>query len=90
MNDAALGIKPGHGSLDGAILPGGINTLQNYEQSPAVRHIEALLEVGHTLGVRESDPLSRVFFEAAGLGRVVVGQLEALGIIDPEALDESS
>ena len=48
--------------------------------------IEALLQFGHPLGLRESDPLRPVFLKADGLDRLIGGELEALGIIDSKAL----
>jgi hypothetical protein len=53
-----------------------------------VLRVEALLEVGHPLGVCEHDPLRRVSLKTDGFGWIIVGQIEAHWIIYPEGLNE--
>lgn len=52
--------------------------------------VEALLQIGHPLDMRESDALGHVFLEAGGFRRVMIGEAKAPRIVDPEAPDETS
>jgi hypothetical protein len=55
-----------------------------------VLRVEALLQIGHPLDMRESDALGHVFLEAGGFRRVMIGEAKAPRIVDPEAPDETS
>jgi hypothetical protein len=88
MNGAALRIQLGHHMLDDSVLARCVDPLQDDEQRPAILGVEPFLEFAETLGVRFDYPLRFSLLEAGRIGRIEFGEPEALGSIDPKALDE--
>src|ERR1044071_8329965 len=88
MNDTSLRVETGHHVLYGPGLSRRVDPLQDDQQGPPVLGVEPLLQVGQARSMLGDDPLSGLFAEAGGLGRIEMAKAKTLGLFHPEAPGE--
>ena len=76
--------------LDDAVLAGRVHGLDDHQHRPAVLRVEPLLQLGQPLDAFAEHFLGFVLVEveAAGIGRIDVGQAELVRLVDAVALDD--
>src|SRR5665648_140833 len=87
---AALRIDARQNVLDGTVLAGGVDALQDHENSPAPFRVKPFLEIGEFLDANLQDLLAALLFEIdiADVAGIEVLELELVTIGDAKPLDD--